>query len=242
MKLAIISGGSRGLGAALCAHYAAAGWRVLECSRSGSGEHSLRLDFADPRTAAARLEQALQALSASKFEEIVAISNAARLGPVGRLSDYDADQLIEHLQVNMASGMLFMATVARVFATAACPKTLVNIGSGAALRPFQGWSLYCASKAGLERFVECLALEQAGLRDPFVALNISPGVIDTDMQAEIRAADEGGFPDRQRFIDLKEQGDLQPAARVAAAIAHIVALRLSTGGRYEVRDYLPVTG
>jgi NAD(P)-dependent dehydrogenase (short-subunit alcohol dehydrogenase family) len=63
---------------------------------------------------------------------------------------------------------------------------IINLSSGAALRPLEGWSAYCAAKAGLAMLTRSLALEygEAGIR----AFGFAPGVVDTDMQAEIRAS------------------------------------------------------
>lgn len=236
-RLAIISGGSRGLGAALCSHYRDAGWQVVAFSRSGRGGGDVALDLGRPEEAARVLAGTLALLAEQSWDEVVAISNAAQLGPVGPLAGKGNAEILANLDVNVAGGIVFMNSVLRAFAAHACDKTLVNISSGAAQRPFHGWSLYCAAKAGLERFVECVALEQASSDHPFRVVNISPGVIDTGMQAEIRGSDDRDFPDRERFVGLKEDGVLQAPAAVAGIIARIVSERPDNGGRYEVADY-----
>lgn len=236
-RLAVISGGSRGLGAALCTRYRDAGWEVVAFSRSGHGTGHVALDLASPDAAAATLAGVLAPLAQREWHEVVAISNAARLGPVGPLTGKGDLDILANINVNVAGGIVFMNAVLRAFAAHAGDKTLVNISSGAAQRAFHGWSLYCAAKAGLERFVECVALEQAGLAHPFRVVNISPGVIDTGMQAEIRACGETDFPDRERFVGLKEDGVLQAPDAVAGVIARIVAERPAGGGRLEVADY-----
>lgn len=236
-RLALISGGSRGLGAALCSHYRDAGWRVVGFSRSGRGGDDVALDLGRPEEAARVLAGSLTLLAEQAWDEVVAISNAAQLGPVGPLAGKGNAEILANVNVNVAGGILFMNAVLRAFAAHACDKTLVNISSGAAQRPFHGWSLYCAAKAGLERFVECVALEQASSEHPFCVVNISPGVIDTGMQAEIRGSDDRDFPDRERFVGLKEDGVLQAPAAVAGIIARIVSQRPDNGGRYEVADY-----
>lgn len=236
-RLALISGGSRGLGAALCTRYRDAGWQVVAFSRSGHGEGHVALDLGRPGDAARALSTALAPLAGQRWDEIVAISNAAQLGPVGPLVGKADEEILANVEVNVAGGIVFMNAVLRAFSAHACDKTLVNISSGAAQRPFHGWSLYCAAKAGLERFVECVALEQEALAQPFRVLNISPGVIDTGMQAEIRGSGDEDFPDRERFVGLKEDGVLQAPDAVAEVIARIVAGRPANGGRFEVADY-----
>ncbi|MDP2366746.1 hypothetical protein [Rhodoferax sp.] len=73
---------------------------------------------------------------------------------------------------------------------------------------------------------------------PFVDINIDPGVMDTAMQADIRAASVHDFPDQERFVQRKTQGALVAPADVAAAIGHILDLpTLTSGGRYDVADF-----
>ena len=89
------------------------------------------------------------------------------------------------------------------------PGVLVNISSGAATKPYEGWAAYCASKAAVDQLTGCVALEEArhGLR----AYALSPGLVDTDMQAAIRASDERDFPEVERFRRFAADGPVQLA-------------------------------
>jgi NAD(P)-dependent dehydrogenase (short-subunit alcohol dehydrogenase family) len=114
-----------------------------------------------------------------------------------------------------------------------------NISSGAALYGYGGWTLYCAAKAGLENFIRALATEQKMEAHPFIAVNINPGVMDTEMQALIRATSAADFPDVGRFVHRKEQGELALPDGVAAAIMRIVeSAALESGARYNSADYM----
>ena len=86
---------------------------------------------------------------------------------------------------------------------------LVNVSSGAARKPYAGWSVYCAAKAAVDRMTECVALEEAahGLR----AYALAPGVIDTDMQALIRATPAARFPERPALPREEARRPLQHA-------------------------------
>ena len=66
----------------------------------------------------------------------------------------------------------------------ACPKLVVNISSGAAKRPIEGWSAYCSAKAGLDMATRTLALEQSRETNPVRVLSFAPGIVDTRMQEE----------------------------------------------------------
>lgn len=238
MRLAIISGGSKGLGAALCAQYAALGFEVVEFSRGAPHPFSVKVDFAEPQTAMPVVEAKLAQLAGARWEEIVIVSNAATVGPIGPAANKDAGSIAAHVAVNVTSGILFMARAVAAFQSHACRKVLINISSGAATRGYEGWSLYCASKAALENFVRTVALEQARETAPFMAVNVSPGIIDTDMQQAIRAASKADFPDVERFIGFKDSGALRAPAEVAAAVVRIAGLpHLQAGATISAADY-----
>ena len=85
--------------------------------------------------------------------------------------------------------------------------TVINISSGAAHSPLEGWSAYCSAKAGLAMLTNTIALEcaDAGVR----VFGLAPGVIDTDMQASIRASGISRISQIRR-IDLAPVGDTPP--------------------------------
>ncbi len=86
----------------------------------------------------------------------------------------------------------------------------------------------------MEGYVRAVAVEQQTEPHPFTAINIGPGVIDTEMQALIRASSAADFPEVERFIQRKQEGGLVPPAEMAAAVLRIFALpSLVGGGRYE---------
>jgi benzil reductase ((S)-benzoin forming) len=238
MRLAIISGGSKGLGAALCDQYAARGFEVIEFSRSAPHPFSIKADFAAPQAALPAIEQSLAGLANRRWDDIVIVNNAATVGPIGPAARKDADAIAAHVTVNVTSGILFMARAMAAFQSHPCRKVLVNISSGAATKGFDGWSLYCASKAALENFIHSVALEQAREAAPFIAVNVSPGVIDTDMQQAIRAASKDDFPDVERFVGFKNSGALRAPAETAAIVIRIAGLpQLSGGATLNVSDY-----
>lgn len=238
MKLAIISGGSKGLGLALCQQYLADGYRVVEFSRSAPHPFSVQCDFAQPQAALGQLQATFAELSRAHYDEIVIINNAALLGPIGPNNRKAPAEIISHLNVNVTSAILFLSQAVNAFQTQQCPKTIANISSGAALKNIFGWSLYCASKAGLEHYIRTVAIEQAEQAQPFTAINIDPDIIDTDMQASIRQSSRADFPALDRFIMRKDTGLLRPPAQVAAAIIRILNSPISNGARYDITDFV----
>lgn len=237
MKLAVISGGSRGLGAAILKNYLDSGFHVLEFSRSAPHAFSVRADFSEPRQAAQVIAGELSKLSALDFDEIVIVNNAGTVQPVGLTARKEPSEVIANLNVNLTSAILFVSESIRSFQDQAGKKTIVNITSGAALRAYFGWSLYCTAKAGMETFMRTVALEQDAEPHPFHAVSIEPGIIDTEMQASIRASDEKDFPDRQRFLEFRKSGALRPAQQVAALVVKIVNQNTGNGMRYNIKDF-----
>lgn len=150
-KLALISGGSRGLGQALCADYIALGYKVVEFSRTAPHAYSVATDFASPEDAARVFEDTMRPLAAETWDEIVVIHNAGTLTPIGAVANKLTVPVHGNININITSAILFLREAMRQFQGHACRKTLVNISSGAALKGYAGWSLYCAGKAALER-------------------------------------------------------------------------------------------
>jgi len=216
-SLLVITGASRGLGRALALQARDAGHDVIAIARSPCpGGSWLELDLADTGSLDAALQAVLHERAAPAFDRCVLVNNAAMLDPVGH--DHDADAAQRHIAVNLLAPIVLSRCFLRVLADAPIEKSIINISSGAAVRAFDGWSLYCAGKAGLEHFARCVALEQQRVPCPADIVNVSPGVIDTDMQARIRASDRAAFPDVERFRQLQQDGALADPSTVAAKL------------------------
>lgn len=250
MKLTLVTGGSRGLGDALCREYRERGWRVVEFSRSGGGggvqgsgygsadgglQGSVHVDLADPVAAHTAFDETLTTLGPGEYEEIVAIGNAGTLLPIGPIERATPEEIVANLQLNLVSQVLFARAVVAAFQEHRCPKTFVAVSSGAAVKGYAGWSLYCAAKAAMDGFVRALALEQARHEHPVVAVSVNPGVMDTTMQEAIRAASDEAFPARGRFAGLHEAGALRAPAEVATAIAETIERRPAPGSHIAIQ-------
>lgn len=237
--LYVITGASRGLGAALAEAAHASGHAVLGVGRGAPpvGAH-LTLDLARPEGAGEALAVALRAQLAPALRRVVLVHNAATLEPMGEGAEAgDAAAVAAHLALNLAAPIVLTRALLGALAGWPGRRQVVGISSGAATRAIPGWSLYGASKAGLEHFLRVLAAEQAGRADAAEVLAISPGVIDTGMQARIRAASVEEFPLVERFRGLREAGALQAPADVAAVI-----LRALDGPRRFAGETLDMDG
>lgn len=237
MKLAIITGGSRGLGEALVQWYLHDGWTVKEFSRSGQSEVHIDCDFADANQSSAVMRETFEQLSQQSWSQIVLINNAGVLGPIGPIESTDESGWQQNLQINLIGTITATGLFIKHFAKVGTTATVVNISSGAAVKPYFGWSLYCAAKAGVEAFSACFALEQQQAKHPVAVYAIRPGVIDTEMQDQVRAQKQTDFAEVERFKSLKRDGLLATAEEAAAKITAIIADSPASGGVYDVNQY-----
>ena len=216
-SLYIITGGSRGLGAALVRLAADDGETVISVSRTAPplGEH-LPCDLADPEAAATAVNSMLRERAGDGFDAYVLINNAGTIQPIG--TSYGAADVVHSLSVNLAAHIAITHVFVEALSAITSRKLVVNISSGAAVKPYHGWILYCAAKAGLEHFGRVLALEQSSAEAPVDVVNVNPGIIDTGMQAEIRATTRECFPQLDRFTAFHANGDLAPANDVASKL------------------------
>ena len=231
--LTILTGASRGMGLAMARQLLAAGHDLLCISRKTSealAQAAARAgrrceqwphDLARAETAAERLGTWLQAQEGAASATL--INNAGLIPRIAPVDDIPAAQLAEAMRVGLEAPMLLTAAFLR--ATAAWPvrRRVLNISSGLGRRAMAAQAAYCAAKAGLDHFSRCVALEQASFPNGAKVCALAPGVIDTDMQVQLRGADPGRFPDRGNFVDLKDKGLLSSpedaAARVLAFLA-----------------------
>lgn len=237
-RLCLITGGSRGLGAALTEHYVEAGWSVREFSRSGESEAHVDADFSRRESTIDALDTEMRALKDEPWEEVLVILNSAQVGPVGPLGVSKPRDWWQSLDVNLTLNLSCAGLMQKHFQGLNARKTLVALSSGAARQGMEGWGLYCLAKSGLERFVEAMAQEQAYQANPIGAISISPGLIDTEMQAQIRSSNPEHFHQVEQFQSFQQQGALRPAKQVAGAVTRIAASDYQPGQCYSVDGWL----
>jgi benzil reductase ((S)-benzoin forming) len=230
MHLFVITGSSRGLGAALARQLAQPGHTVIGIARKSDPPlpaEQWALDLSEPLPAAERLQAWLRAHQG--WQSATLINNAALLSQPGPLAATDLTELSAAMRVGLeAPALLSRAFLAE---TAGVPtRRILNISSGLGRRAMAGSASYCAVKAGLDHLSRALALEE-----PEVGIvSLAPGVIDTAMQVQLRGADPQRFPEHARFEGLKASGQLQTADDTARAIVRF--LMRSDFGKTVVSD------
>lgn len=227
---AILTGHARGLGAAIAQELLSRAIPVLGLSRHGNPALASQfpatlqqheVDLADAQALARWLGSgALQRYLAGS-DTVLLINNAGTVQPIGPLGNQEVAHIAQAINLNVAAPMMLASAVVDTSRADTRDVRILHVSSGAGRSAYAGWSVYCATKAALDQHARAVALDQL----PRVRIcSLAPGVIDTDMQAEIRATPLERFPMRERFDGLKRDGQLLDAA---ACAQRLVALLLS---------------
>ena len=187
-KVVLITGASRGIGAAAARAFLHAGAQVVLCGRDSPALHDLAAQTGAPAipcdVADRRQVETAIAQTCARFGRLdVLINNAGVIDPIATLADADPDEWCRTIDVNL-KGVFFGMRAALPVMAAQGGGTIITVGSGAAHNPLDGWSAYCASKAGAWMLTRVADVEArgAGLR----VMSLSPGTVATDMQRAIR--------------------------------------------------------
>ena len=215
MDVYVVTGSSRGLGAALVARLQArAGTEVVTIGRHAA---SIVADLGDAAGIVAACATLAALLDGRAFSKAVLINNAGVVEPVGPAGTLDAAALARSTLVNLAAPLALTDAFLRATQSVAS-RRVIHISSGAGRRPIAGWGAYCATKAGLDMAARTLAAEALERGERIEVVSLAPGVVDTDMQATVRAKPAAVFSDVARFREMKEQGALRDAGDVAREI------------------------
>ena len=231
MNYYYITGTSRGIGKSFAEHLLENPENnVIGISRQRSIEHPryrhFYLDLTD-----------VNAISQFKFDlhanakKICLINNAGALGfikPVGKLT---ADTIIRNYTLNLIAPSVLTNAFIECYDGIDAEKVILNISSGAGKRPIDGWAVYCASKAGMDMFSRVVDAEQVvrsqtpqdNIHKGFKIFSIAPGVVNTEMQTEIRSASKEDFSRLEDFIGYKVNNELSEPEFVSRKYIRILA-------------------
>jgi NAD(P)-dependent dehydrogenase (short-subunit alcohol dehydrogenase family) len=179
-------------------------------------------DLAQGVKASERLGTWLRSQNPGAWRSVTLINNAGVIPRIGPMSQADAADLGHALRVGLEAPMQLTAAFLAATENWGMPRKVLNISSGLGRRAMASQAGYCAAKAGMDHFTRCLALEEALKPMGAKVCSLAPGVIDTDMQTQLRDADASAFPDQAGFIQLKAAGQLaSPAAAGARVLAFL---------------------
>ncbi|WCC43214.1 SDR family NAD(P)-dependent oxidoreductase [Tenacibaculum finnmarkense] len=244
MNIIIITGGSKGIGKALAQKYASENYTVFSLARTLSEVKNVQhisVDLTDSIATqtifTALLDKIIHQNSTSKITSITLVNNAGRLGKIANLENLEASDIAKSMQLNITTPFILSGLFIKKTQDLACKKQIINISSGAAKKPYEGWSVYCSSKTAIDMLTKTIALEQAELQNGVKCIAIYPGVVATDMQIQIRNTNETDFKNVQRFIDLMKNKELYTPNFVADTIYKIdTQNQLSNGDIFDIRN------
>jgi NAD(P)-dependent dehydrogenase (short-subunit alcohol dehydrogenase family) len=214
MKHILITGGGTGIGRALAERFAAKGWRVTIVGRRLELLQEVARDYPDKISIISAdvgsIQDRQKIVAEAKGTLDLLVHNAAVLGPVGPILDQSPEDWKSHMATNV-EGPLFLTQA--LLPNLVENSRVVNISSGAAHQGIPGWGMYCTSKAALFMLGQLLKDELAQRNIWFGS--VRPGIVDTPMQAEIRALEPENFPMVEQFQQYKATGALVTSELVA---------------------------
>jgi len=237
-KVAIVTGASRGIGAAAAEALAEAGAAVMLTARDGklAAEVAGKIAAAGGNAAVHVCDvadySAVEALVAATTRRFgrpeILINNAGVIEPIATIAQSDPAVWAKNIQINLVGAFNPVRAVMPGM-IASGGGTIVNVSSGAALRPLEGWSAYCAGKAGMAMLTRSIALEEGanGIR----VFGFQPGTTDTDMQVLIRASG-------MNIISKIPRANLTPVSEPAKAIVYLCTAEADdlAGTEFSLRD------
>ncbi len=250
MHYAIITGDSRGLGEAIAKQFIGKNVNIVGISRTHNKSLEkaaqdskvdythISCDLSQTESVANCLDEVTSHVFHEETHYVYLVNNAGVIDPIDTVGNLNADELQNHLQINLAVPMQFFNRFLKEANAADISTMLINITSGAAERSVHGWSVYSSAKAAINRFTETAALEQE--ENNHIIFAFSPGVVDTDMQGRIRASSEEEFADVSKFKQLKEEGKLRSPETVAAVLMDLLnnPKTIESGKVYKLYDLI----
>ena len=247
--LTILTGASRGMGLAMAQQLLKSGNTLICIARSANPDLALEAkaagvtleqwqqDLSQGEQAAHQLQAWLNAQGPQAFASATLINNAGVIPRIAPLSASDAADLANALRVGLEAPMLLTAAFLAATESWTVPRKVLNISSGLGRRAMASQAAYCAAKAGMDHFTRCVALDEAIKPHGAKVCSLAPGVIDTDMQVQLRGADPAAFPDRQNFANLKTGGQLtSPADAATRVLAWLERADFGANPVADVRD------
>ncbi len=234
MRYVIITGTSQGLGEAIATQLLEKNTTIISISRSeNKGLTKLAeqnnsncmfhsIDLQDVHNLETNFKEIISSIKEDNVSSIHLINNAGTLAPMKPIEKAESEQLITNVHINLLAPMILTSTFMKHTKEWKIDKRIINISSGAGKNPYFGWGAYCTTKAGVNMFTQCVATEEVEKEYPVKIIAFAPGVVDTNMQAQIRETNKEDFTNLDRFIALKEEGKLLSPVYVAKAIRNLL--------------------
>ena len=214
---AIITGSSKGVGSALTNLLLKNNFYIHAYSRSNKLTHPNYNFYPIDLSCSSSLKNLEFPNLNSK--KIFLINNAGDIGNIKKVGAKNAEDIINEININASAPAVLSNDFIKKYKKVDSDLIILNISSGAALRAIPSWGTYCMAKAGLDMLTNIINEEHKNVR----ALSIYPGIVNTEMQRNIREAKEEDFPLRQKFVDYYKNNDLSEPSTVAEKIFYIMS-------------------
>ncbi|UTW67932.1 SDR family NAD(P)-dependent oxidoreductase [bacterium SCSIO 12643] len=166
--------------------------------------------------------EAFQFPELADAERIVLINNAGQIGDIKPVGNVVNQAIADLFTVNVTAPGILMNKFIQAYGELPVQKTVLNVSSGAGKNAIEGWAAYCGSKAAIDLFSLTVFEEQKRATHPTQIYSIAPGVVDTQMQAEIRNSNETDFSRHTHFVNLKKNNELTSPDEVAEKYIYIL--------------------
>ena len=241
----LVTGASSGIGRFLSLELVNSGFSVIALSRESKHLTSLgeELKLVDSNSMAIACDlsssndiaKASNAILESYQELSGIVHNAGVIDPIKPISEANFEDWNYLMNVNLIG---VQDLTQRLYSLISGVKhaRVSTISSVASKYPIGSWSAYCVSKAGLDMWTRCLAEE--GQERNISAISVAPGIVDTNMQKNIRSSNPNDFPLHPHFVDYHKSGQLVTPEEVAKQLLDLVTNHTmeQTGERFDVRD------
>lgn len=192
-----------------------------ECSMLGSKVKVICADLSSINQIESVIEQ-LNINIPKDTPKISLYNNASTIHPISRINDITPKDLDNLFKVNLISAFALSSAVCSMIINYRSSGFIINISSGVSLKAIEGWSAYCASKAGLNMLTNSIAVEANTFGHSIKSVSINPGALDTDMQLDIRLTKNTGLPITEKFISMHDDGLLKNVDDVSKKIIELV--------------------
>jgi len=157
-------------------------------------------------------------------ESIILINNSATLGEVKHVGKRTNQDIINSYNINIISPTILINNFVANYQNTNCKRLILNISSGVARYPMASWATYCATKAALDMTSMVVHEEQTEKysENPIKIFSVAPGIVDTQMQDEIRATKSEDFSKLDKFISYKEKNNLNSPQNVANKLIELI--------------------
>ena len=215
-KVALITGTGAGIGETVAELLLTEGYFVFGYSRSNSIKHS---HFTFTKIDLSNLQE-VQKLQLPNFDiasDLLLVNNAATIGSILPLDKKEITDIINEYNLNIITPTILCSKFINTYADK--KKMIINMGSGAANNAIASWNTYCSSKSALDMLTKVIS--EANHKN-LTVFSVHPGVVDTDMQKEIRESDVNSFPLHQKFVDYYTNKELFSTNFVALKLLQII--------------------